>query len=208
MKIRGIEIELHPNEDLSNHIRREQDFFEAEILDYLVDYHKNQETILDVGANIGNHSIFFANFLNYDQIICFEPILANYKLLKQNMASYNNIGLIQMAASEATNLDLRMFENYGNMGASYVHPNGDISVTAVSIDKMNFQNVSLIKIDVEGHEPAVLDGAQDTIYRNHPLILIEDWERKYDKLLTGYILEKGWPEHQTFLYRWNNVQKN
>lgn len=204
MLIRGIEFQLHENEDLSNHIRRELDFFEREILEYISFYHSTHKTILDIGANIGNHSIYFANFLTYETIICIEPVPENYELLKINMAPYKNIGLVNAAASATTHENLAMSINRSNMGASEVHLEGELKVKAISIDKMALHGVTLMKIDVEGHEPAVISGAVDTIYRSHPLILIEDWGRKYDVLLAqfDYELEKGWPEHQTFLYRW------
>lgn len=201
MKIRGIEIELHPNEDFSNHIRRETDFFESEILDFLQDYHHHQDIILDIGANIGNHSVFFANFLSYTSIICFEPILANFELLKRNMAPYENIGLVNSALGDFTG-ELHMSPNFDNMGAGHVDTNGDIIVKTTSLDRLHIDNVSLMKIDVEEHEPEVLMGAKETIFRCHPLILIEDWHDSYAALLPDYELEKGWPHHQTFLYKW------
>lgn len=65
-----------------------------------------------------------------------------------------------------------------------------------------------MKIDVEGHEPFVLAGANKTIKRCHPLILIEDKDMQYNKLLPGYVLEKGWPKHQTYLYKWEDKKEN
>ena len=44
VKIRGIKMLLHPHEQLSNHLRREQKFFEPDILDYLRDHHQKQQT--------------------------------------------------------------------------------------------------------------------------------------------------------------------
>jgi FkbM family methyltransferase len=198
--IRGINLELHQNEDFSNAIRRDRDFYEADILDYLADYHRDQKTILDIGANIGNHSVYFANFLNYTSIMAFEPIKANFELLKQNMAPYGNTSLIQMAVSATTHRDFRMFENHGNMGNGRADMDGNIFVNATSIDRLYLTDVTLMKIDVENHEPAVIEGAADTLYRCHPLI--EDWDRKYDKLLKDYVLEKAWDHHRTYLYRW------
>lgn len=202
MKIRGIEMNLHHDEDLSNHIRRENDFFEADILDYLKDYHPVQETILDIGANIGNHAVYFANFLKYSQLICFEPLPENFKVLISNLTGkYKNFEVYQYAASDKSGT-LKMAPNTSNMGASRVDKNGSVEVRAITIDRMNFQNVTLMKIDVENYEPFVLEGAKDTIFRCHPLILIEDWDKKYTKLLPDYEIEKAWDEHKTYLYKW------
>jgi FkbM family methyltransferase len=201
LKIRGIEINLHPDEALSNHIRRERDFFEADILDYLRDFHGAQKVIVDAGANIGNHAVYFANFLKYDSILCFEPLPDNFRLLELNLA-YPNIELHQLALSD-NKATLKMAPNKGNMGASRIYENGSIEIGAITLDSLNLQNVTLLKIDVEGYEPLVLEGAKDTISRCHPLILIEDGNSTYANLLpTNYVLEKSWPKHKTYLYKW------
>lgn len=201
MKIRGIEINLHPNEDLSNHIRRERDFFECDILDYLKDYHEVQETIVDAGANIGNHSLYFANFLKYESMICFEPIPENFRLLELNLTQYPDIKLYQLALSDNWGT-LRASPDGNNMGASRIREDGTIDVSTITLDSLNIQHLTLLKIDVEYHEPQLLVGAKNTIYRCHPLILIEDTNLAYAELLPNYELERGWPEHSTYLYKW------
>lgn len=200
--IRGIKLELHDNEDLSNHIRRENDFFEPDILDYLRDHHNKQGTVLDIGANIGNHTAYFENFLDCGLIMAFEPVPDNFILLEKNVKSsicYN------VAISASSHDNLGMVINRGNMGASQVDLHGDLRVDALAIDDLMLNNVTLMKIDVEEHEPAVLDGAKETIQLCKPLILIEDHYDQYAKLLPDYELEKGWPEHKTYLYRWGNA---
>jgi FkbM family methyltransferase len=202
MKIRGIEIELHSNEDLSNHIRRERDFFEAEILDYLARYHNSHRTILDIGACFGNHSLYFTHFLKYESLVAFEPIPANYLLLVKNLTGHNNIRLFNCAVSSVSKQNFKMVEKLDNMGASYHHPDGRVSVESVTIDSLGFIDVTLMKIDVEEHEREVLQGATDTIIRCQPLILIEDWHREYHTILEplGYEVKMPWEEHQTFLW--------
>jgi FkbM family methyltransferase len=203
LKVRGIDLEIHENEDLSNHIRREQDFFEAPILDWLKIYAPKQKTILDIGANIGNHSVYFANYFDYESIISFEPIPANYELLKKNMAPYDRIGLSNFAVSSSTMGNLLMVWKRDNYGASNINEGGYIKVMSVSIDRLMFTDVTLMKIDVEGHEPEVIEGANETIIRCRPLILIEDWKQEYGALLPYHKMVQGWPEHATYLYEWD-----
>jgi len=199
-KIRGIEINLHPNERLSNYHRQTHDFFEPELLDFIRKQHNKQKVIVDVGANIGNHAIYFANFLKYEELICFEPIPDNFELLKQNL-SYPNIKLFQLALSDKETT-IKMTPNSRNMGASKVEVDGTVDIEAITLDSLNLKDVTLLKIDVERHEPFVLAGAKKTIDRCHPLILIEDRYLRYEKLLPGYVLEKGWPQYMTYLYKW------
>lgn len=204
MRIRGIEMELHPSgEALSDHIRRENDFFEAEILDFIRDNYPVQRIIIDIGANIGNHALYFANFLKfYEYIICFEPVLENYEILEKNLRGYKGIFTYNYALSDKTQT-LQMSANRSNMGASMVKLEGELTVQAYSLDRLYYKNVSLIKIDVEEYEPQVLDGAQDTIAKYKPLIIIEDWFNKYNSLLpVGYQCVQGWEIGKTYIYEW------
>lgn len=61
----------------------------------------------------------------------------------------------------------------GNEGGTGLWGGTGKFVPLVTIDSLNLKNVSLMKIDVEGQENAVLDGAKETILRERPVILIE-----------------------------------
>ena len=198
--IRGIKIHLHPDEKLSNQLRRELEFFEPGLLDYMLEHHRKQRVIIDIGANLGNHAIYFANFLEYKEILCFEPVPDNFKLLELNV-TYPKTKIFPIALSDKKTT-LKMTPNRRNMGASMVEENGTLDVEAITLDSLNLKDVTLLKIDVERHEPFVLAGAKETIDRCHPLILIEDRYLRYAKLLPGYVLEKAWPEYMTYLYKW------
>jgi len=203
MKVRGVELELHKDEALSNAIRRDNDFFEFEVLDFIRDFFPVQRVVIDIGANIGNHAVYFANFLKfYEYIICFEPVPENYAILVKNLEGYKGIYMYNCALSDKTQM-LKMSVNRGNMGASAVQSDGELLVQAFSLDRLYYKNVTLIKIDVEEYEPQVLDGAQDTIAKWKPLIIIEDWHNKYEELLPkGYQCIKGWEVGKTYIYEW------
>ena len=204
MNVRGVEIELHETgEALSEAIKRDHDFFEFEILDFIRDNYPIQRTIIDVGANIGNHALFFANFLQfYEYIICFEPVPDNFDLLVRNLNGYKGVKLYNHALSDKTQI-VRMSVNRGNMGASRVAIDGELEIQAHSLDRLYYQNVSMIKIDVEEYEPEVLDGAQDTIARCHPLLVIEDWNGVYFNLIPAnyQCVFKSEPS-RTYIYEW------
>ena len=207
INLRGVDMVTHDNEALSNHIWRERDFFEAPILDYLADNHPHHGTIIDVGANIGNHSLYFLNFLHTHGLIAFEPYSDNFDLLVRNLAGYDNVLLEQYAIGDKQT-EVLIEPNSQNFGATRVAVDGSVTAQQVSLDGFlngfgAYGDITLIKIDVEEYEKNVIDGAQDTIYLSKPLILIEDWNRSYGKLLPGYKIEKGWDEHHTFLYRYD-----
>lgn len=198
---KDVVINLHdPGEALSDHIDRERDFFEREILDYIRMVYPVQKTILDVGANIGNHTLYFAKYLKHDAIVAFEPIPANFKLLSQNTAGLQRVFLRREAVGDS-NIDVMLRENLSNMGACEVDPEGSIMAHQVRLSDIFVPEVSLIKIDVEWYEPQVLEGATTLLEEDRPLILIEDAKQEYAELLPDfYRLMQAWPDHKTYLY--------
>ncbi len=80
---------IHSESDtISNYIRKWNCFYEHWFLDYVYKTYKEQNIIVDVGANIGNHSLFFATHLNYKHIHAFEPFPKNINLAIKNLSTY------------------------------------------------------------------------------------------------------------------------
>lgn len=185
---------------VSDEIRRTHDYFEAPILAELKRRVTSRGVIVDVGAHIGNHSVYFAQNLPYSQIHAFEPWPANLELLRHNLAMWPEVYIHPHALSDqAGSVHMLADANPGHIRLGADGP----TVEAFTLDAFRFRDVTLLKIDVEGHEPQVLAGARETIAQSHPLILIEDWGEKYGPLLPGYQLVKEWAEaHQTYLYEW------
>ena len=157
-------------------------FYEEENLDIirakLIESHqwKTNGWVVDAGANIGNHSLYFAKY--FQKVASFEPHPLNFKLLEVNTASIPNIEVFPYALGSALGRGV-IQELDGNMGASSLHREAnelgrweiDIQVLDSWIDV--FSPVSLIKIDTEGHEFEVLRGARGVLTRDWPLILFE-----------------------------------
>lgn len=203
IKLRGLKFYVHDEElgdGLSRAIVRDNDFYEAEILDYIRDNYPDQRTIVDAGANIGNHSVYFKRYLGPELIYAFEPVKANYDILFENLNIYKD-ALIQMALSNKKGLAFMKLDT-GNFGAHTIDPEGTYDIKTITLDHFNLQDVTLFKIDCEWHEPQVLEGAAETIQRCKPLILIEDTGQKYAELLPDYQLVEKWEEYSTYLYEW------
>lgn len=140
------------------------------------------KTVLDIGANIGNHSIFFAN--KFKNVYAFEPNPATYEVLKINctfVAEQKNITTVNVGLSDKE-ASLPFHINRSNIGGSQIidvnHESikDAIQINVKTLDQLiEFKDasVALIKIDVEGHELNVLKGAKDTILKNMPAILFE-----------------------------------
>lgn len=201
---------VHPEGDyVSDYLAAHGTYFEEAILQRLTDY-VHGGALVDVGAMLGNHSLYLARYLPHEFVYAFEPVPANYALLEWNVALREDIITWNVALSDRPGT-LAMAYSQRNMGHSVVvdtdpWPEADmvpVEVAARTLDSLKIQDVGLLKIDVEWHEPQVLAGARQTILRDRPPILIEDWARAYEPLLgeLGYRRVKPWPdEHQTFLY--------
>ena len=171
---KDIELEVYDwDEILANHVRINGVFYEDETLSYLRANFPNQKTILDIGANIGNHTTFFAEFMNAEKIYAFEPHPMNFELLKRNMAKYHNVMCHDYALGETIKrMSIEtVLGNMGNVKVLESDSNGEIKM--FPLDAFDFPDVTLIKLDVEGYEWGVLQGAIETIRRWHPVLVVE-----------------------------------
>ena len=176
------EIFIYDNEIVSNNMCEKNNFFEIEFLDYIYNNYNKQKEILDIGANIGNHSLFFAKFLDCEKVHSFEPFPSNITLLQKNMSNFTNKskiyefalsnkeGSLPLYNSQEGNFGGFSLHNYSNAISFLVNP----SINVFTLDSLNLSNISMIKIDVENHENEVLEGATQTILNNKPIIFIEN----------------------------------
>lgn len=212
MTLRGVRLELHPSPDwVSDDIRRRGDFYEIAILEEL-GRRVTGGVLVDAGAMIGNHTAYLAAFVPHTAIHAFEPAPVNLELLRRNVAPYPSVTVHPVALSSRPG-PVRMSVHRTNRGHAVVDstdpwPEPDTvdqvwDARAIALDSLMLEDVALLKVDVEWHEPEVLAGARETIDRCHPLIVIEDWKHVYGDLLPGYRLAAEWETaHQTFLYEW------
>lgn len=141
---------------------------------------------LDVGANIGNHAIFFSRF--FERVIAFEPNPLAIKLLELNLwlNGASNVAVKPVGLSDTTG-PARLAVCRDNLGASRLRQLveaestfaesivEDVEIDLVSGDAVIDPEapVGLIKIDVEGQESQALCGLTRTIERHRPAIVIE-----------------------------------
>jgi len=122
-------------------------------------------------------------------VYAFEPVLENY-LLAKLCVQENNLGnvLIQNAGLSSSITVARINTAAGNGdhlgGASHISDSGQ-STTLLTIDSLAISNLSIIQLDVEGHELEALKGAIQTIKTHWPVIMIEDNHNNCAEFLTG-----------------------
>jgi FkbM family methyltransferase len=139
-------------------------------------------TAIDVGANIGNNSLYYSSFFN--KVICFEPNPRSLKLLKANTNEIKNIEVYGHGCGESVQKSI-LYERFGNIGATSLDDSIEYSnsfeVIIKPLDDMlnELVSVSLIKIDVEGAELSVLKGAEKVISKFKPVICFEQLENEF-----------------------------
>ncbi len=132
------------------------------------------DVILDVGANIGYHTVLFGALAGpKGRVIAFEPAADNYCLLNRNIARNGLENVETMAAAvcdKAGVLGLRRHDE-----SSGAHTLADVEqagfsktllVPTLRLDDLPIDRVDFIKIDIQGAELLALDGASGLIEKN------------------------------------------
>lgn len=137
----------------------------------IVDEHPNKKTFVDVGTNIGVWSI--AMKPHFDKVISYEPSTKNLECLKMN---YD--GEIREYAVGNENTKVIFKDSERNCGNGKVRLDLDLNpgtyeVEMVRLDDQDITDCSLIKIDVQGFEWPVLQGAQNLIETQLPWVTVE-----------------------------------
>jgi FkbM family methyltransferase len=163
--------------------------------------------VLDIGANIG----CITQALEYEgyNVVAFEPQLEVFNVLKKNAVNSTcyNLGLgSQNTTAKMPKIRYDDKNNIGGMSIGTASHLGTVDVEVRTLDSFNFNNVGLIKIDVEGYEEEVLRGAVETIARCRPILYIEDDRANKSASLHKFLTELGyvWTEHNPPLYRPDN----
>jgi FkbM family methyltransferase len=143
-----------------------------------------QSIVVDVGANIGSHTIPLAQLVGPGgQVVAFEPQRALYLFLCANvlMNNLSNVVCYQAAAGatrselKAPEIDYMAEHNFGGMTLLDDYSRvRSYSVTVLKIDELRLSGCRLLKIDVEGMERQVLEGATETIRAFRPFLYVED----------------------------------
>jgi FkbM family methyltransferase len=148
--------------------------------------------VFDVGANAGFYTLAFSRLVGANgHVWAFEPLPENVRNLRRHIALNGlvNVTVVEAAVSEKAGTARFLPRPSNAMGR--LSDQGELTVPSVSIDE-TFQTTGapdLIKLDVEGAEVAVLEGARRTLSRYRPTILLathgREQERRCAEILTG-----------------------
>jgi FkbM family methyltransferase len=168
-------------------------YHEPETFKFIMKQIKNCKVFVDVGANIGGYAIRAAK---HCKVYAIEPLPRNYKILKINEKLNNvKINSFNIAAGNK-NEKVKLYYTQGNLGLSTIKyvQNYFVEVEMKPLDEIiNEESIDLMKIDVEGAEDLVLEGARNCLKRTK-MVIIERSEsfRKVYRILKeeGFKLSK------------------
>jgi FkbM family methyltransferase len=156
---------------------------------YYIELEEEEPVIVDLGAHIGMTVIYFKMLFPKARVIAFEPILANFALLKKNVEEnqLQNVELVQAVVAPKSGV-LQIQEPVGEgawksgagiipRGWKGIQTNQEIKVEAVGIQEVISQKIDIMKMDIEGMEYEVIRNMGPNI-RNIKNLLIEVHPRK------------------------------
>lgn len=153
--------------------------------------------VLDIGANIGAHTLPLAKLVGESGLVlAFEPQRILFQTLAGNMAinSITNVHCFQKAVGKkrGTGYIPEMYYNeYNNFGGIGLTDKG-VPVEIISVDDLNLRDCHFMKIDVEGMELDVLEGAQNTIKSFKPVIYAENDRNENSDMIFQYLDSLGY----------------
>ncbi len=175
---------LNSDDYILSLITHSKTFYENDLLLHLAVNGPQGGLFIDVGANIGNHSIFFGKFLA-EHVVCIEPFHDLQPILKKNMDSngITNYSIFHCGVgSKACYGEVIMPANAkNNMGMAQLVLKNENDENAIPVKTLDLivreldsnLPIQLIKVDVEGMELDVLRGAQFILQNHRPQLIIE-----------------------------------
>lgn len=172
---------------ITGYLKEKNQMWEHWLEKYIKEAYIENTNMIDIGAHIGTTSLIMSKYISKEcHIHAFEPIYN--EILTMNVEQNNlkdtiivyDIGLSDKLENlQGGYIDFSRHTNYGYAhldNLSKATETSELIITTKTLDNFNINNISFIKIDVEGSERKVLDGAFNTIVNNNcPTILIEIW---------------------------------
>ena len=165
---------------------------ESADIDEIVKYVGQRRTVIHAGGNLGVWTRRYSQL--FKRVYTFEPDPNNFDCLELNTkdlsnVSIYNVGLGKEAGSASVNHAIP-----GNTGAHQLVDGDDVPVVAL---ENVFPEVDLLQLDVEGHEQWVLEGAEEMLLKQKPVVVLELKgvgliHGISDEYTTGWLAERGY----------------
>ncbi len=203
---------------------------ENNFLKQILKIFQNQKAVLfDIGANEGKFTTLLIELFPDAIIYCFEPHPGNFSNLKKNLADRERVKLYNLAVSDKSEL-AEIFDYEGSNGTTHACMNSEaftgvhrsqfishqVKCTTLDefVEKENIQKIDFVKIDVEGNELKVLNGAKKCLENGKIRALQFEFTQLnvfnrvffkdfYDLLSEKYILARLMPDGLLMIKEYN-----
>ncbi len=199
----GQRIVYDPSTEIGWQLLAHGSFEEAEIK-FCQSILKSDSVVVDIGANIGLHSIALGFVAKNGLVLSFEPSPRTYQQLCRNVEGMTSVVPINLALSSECKI-ARFFEAVDNAYSSLKDTGRKkvgrvLPVACVTgdliLEKVCGKKIDLIKIDVEGFESEVLTGLTDVISSSRPIVFCEIYQGEKSnsnpKLTIDFLIEKSY----------------
>jgi len=155
----------------------------------LGDWVAEGDWVVDVGAHFGGYTVRLSELVGESgRVLAFEPVPETFELLAANLTflGVRNVSLFNVAVSANSALmPLTVPQDRSGLPNSYLagltsasalphDPKADFNVFTLALDALVIpRRVTLIKLDVEGHEPMALRGMEQLLRRDRPRLIVE-----------------------------------
>jgi FkbM family methyltransferase len=174
-----------PRDFIQNTHLSRSTFFELDILKDIDKYLNKNSVVVDIGANVGNHTVYWGKTANVKRIYSFEPVKTVFNILKKNVEINNlneKVGLYNIGLSDTKTMGTIEEYNADNIGGTMIckSDGGDMELDKLDNIKeiIGEPVVDFIKIDVEKMEQGVLNGAEQFFKKHKPIVFIESFDGK------------------------------
>jgi FkbM family methyltransferase len=173
--------------------------------------------VLDIGANIGAHTLYFARAVGpKGSVIAIEPQGFLHQILTANLLLNEilNVQALRVGIGRGQGqawippIDYATSGNFG--GVSLQQRHGAEPVALMPLDSLQLPQCDFIKVDVEGMEDDVIAGASATISKHRPILYVENDRREKSAALIERIAALGYASywHMPYYYSAENLYGN
>ncbi len=183
--------------------------FEINFQKFCAAHLKPDAIAIDIGANIGVTALILSHYLPKGNIYAIEAGRKIFALLEENLShnQIKNVQSINIAMANQSGV-LNFYEDsaYGHIAIHADKPK-TVSIKASSLDDLvetlKLERLDFIKIDVEGFEPQILEGAAQTLAKHQPLIYLElnSWSLMTNSKTHPIEFVKNLQRHFKYIYR-------
>ncbi|MDG0815899.1 FkbM family methyltransferase [Bdellovibrio svalbardensis] len=176
---------LHDQDEILSEIIREKGFYSLNDLVVFRQLLKPHSTMLEVGSNLGWHTVAMGKYLTEGLILAVEPEMKNFQLLSRNI-TLNELKQVKCVRAALSNYKGHgsLSLSGGNFGDHILDPQSLldkrplVEVEVLTGDELvsqetGFTKLDFIKIDAQGSECKILEGLKETIQKFKPAIMVE-----------------------------------